>query len=59
MGAYLGATGLLAQTGRSYVASQGRELGRDGRVAVTVSGGEVEIGGECVTVLDGTARLTA
>ncbi len=33
LGAYLGATGLLARTGRSYVASQGRELGRDARIA--------------------------
>jgi PhzF family phenazine biosynthesis protein len=57
VGAYLGATGLLARTGASYVASQGRELGRDGRVAVTVQGGEVEIGGRCVTVLDGIANL--
>ncbi len=57
VGAYVGATGLLAQTGASYVASQGRELGRDGRVSVSVQGGEVEIGGRCVTVLDGVANL--
>lgn len=57
VGAYLGATGLLAQTGASYIASQGRELGRDGRVAVTVRGGEVEIGGRCVTVVEGVATL--
>jgi PhzF family phenazine biosynthesis protein len=57
VGAYLGATGLLARTGASYIASQGRELGRDGRVAVTVQGGEVEIGGRCVTVVEGVANL--
>jgi PhzF family phenazine biosynthesis protein len=57
VGAYLGATGLLAQTGASYVASQGRELGRDGRVSVIVQGGEVEIGGHCVTVIEGVANL--
>lgn len=58
LGAYLGATGLLARTGRSYVASQGRELGRDARIAVTVHGPEeVEIGGHAVTVIEGTIRL--
>ena len=41
----------------SYVASQGRELGRDGRVSVIVQGGEVEIGGRCVTVIEGVANL--
>ncbi|MDO9445644.1 MAG: PhzF family phenazine biosynthesis isomerase, partial [Dehalococcoidia bacterium] len=58
VGAYLGATGLLAQTGRAYVAAQGMALGRDGRVAVSVHGPDhVEIGGRAVTVIDGTIRL--
>ncbi|MBM3139146.1 MAG: PhzF family phenazine biosynthesis protein [Chloroflexi bacterium] len=57
VGAYLGATGLLARTGASYVASQGRELGRDGRVAVEVRGRKVAIGGSAVTVIDGSIRL--
>lgn len=58
LGAYLGATGLLSRTGSSYVASQGREVGRDARVSVTVHGpGEVEIGGYAVTVIEGTLRL--
>lgn len=58
LGGYLGATGLLARTGRSYVASQGRELGREARISVTVRGPEdVEIGGSAVTVIDGTVRL--
>lgn len=58
LGAYLGATGLLSRTGRSYVASQGREMGRDARIAVTVHGPEeVEIGGHAITVVEGTLRL--
>ncbi len=57
VGAYLGATGLLARTGAAYVASQGRELGRDGAVAVEVRGHEVSIGGAAVTVIEGTIRL--
>ena len=58
VGAYLGATGLLSQTGRSYVAAQGMQMQRDGRVAVSVYGPDhVEIGGPSVTVLDGTIRL--
>jgi len=59
VGAYLSATGLLARTGSSYRASQGREVGRDGTVEVSVAdgGGLIEIGGTCVTVIDG--RLAA
>lgn len=58
VGAYLGATGLLSRTGRSYVASQGREVGRDARIAVAVRGPEeVEIGGHAITVVEGTIRL--
>lgn len=58
VGAYLGATGLLAQTGGSYVAAQGMQVGRDGRVAVEVRGPDhVEIGGHAVTVVDGMIRL--
>ena len=57
LGGYLAATGLVARTGTSYVASQGREIGRDGRVAVRIDGGSVEIGGHAVTVFDGEARF--
>jgi PhzF family phenazine biosynthesis protein len=54
--AYLAATGLLRRVGSAYVASQGRELGRDGEVHVRVGegGGPIEIGGQSVTVIDGT-----
>jgi PhzF family phenazine biosynthesis protein len=58
LGAYLGATGLLSRTGRSYVASQGREMGRDARISVAVGGPEdVEIGGHVVTVIEGSIRV--
>jgi PhzF family phenazine biosynthesis protein len=55
VGAYLACTGLLARTGTRYRASQGRELGRDGSVEVSVADGgrTIEIGGTCVTVVDG------
>jgi PhzF family phenazine biosynthesis protein len=55
LGAYLAKTGLLSETGDEYVASQGRELGRDGRVFVRVHDGgrDVQIGGHSVTVIDG------
>lgn len=40
---------------RAYVASQGRELGRDGRIAVEVDAdGEAWIGGQVQTVVRGT-----
>lgn len=55
LAAYLAETGLLAETGDEYVASQGQELGRDGRVYVRVRdrGRQIEIGGHAVTTIDG------
>jgi PhzF family phenazine biosynthesis protein len=51
--------GLLERVGRAYRASQGRELGRDGRVDVRVldASGHSEIGGQAVTVVEGTLRI--
>jgi PhzF family phenazine biosynthesis protein len=55
---YLERFGLLDRTGREYVAMQGMELGRDGRVHVhATAGGRTEIGGQCVTVIEGEIRL--
>ena len=58
VGAYLADVGSLERTGHRYRASQGRELGRDGRVYVAVGDGgrPIEIGGTAVTVIDGTLR---
>ena len=57
--AYLARYGLLGQTGREYVVSQGTEIGRDGRVYVRVldDAGRAEIGGQAVTVVDGEIQL--
>jgi len=54
---YLERFGLLDRTGREYVAMQGMELGRDGRVHVRTDGRRTEIGGQCVTVIEGEIRL--
>ena len=55
LAAYLSETGLLAETGDTYVASQGTEMGRDGRVYVRVldEQGRAEIGGHALTVIEG------
>jgi PhzF family phenazine biosynthesis protein len=55
IGAYLLATGGLDTLGAQYRANQGRELGRDGYVDVCVDAttGDVEIGGQSVTCIDG------
>lgn len=46
--------GLLPTSGAHYVATQGRCVGRDGRVSVTVDAdGHVSLGGPCVTCVDG------
>ena len=56
--AYAMATGRLTQLGRAWVASQGRELGRDGAVVVRIADDSgIEIGGRAVTVVDGLLQL--
>lgn len=54
--AYLQDSGLLSP-GDRYVASQGREMDRDGRVDVSVEQDGVWIGGQSVTIVDGRIRL--
>ena len=39
--------------GSAWVASQGRQVGRDGRVSVRISGADIHVGGECVTCVSG------
>ena len=39
-----------------YVARQGMQMGRDGRVSVRITGGEIEIGGQAVTCVEGTLK---
>jgi PhzF family phenazine biosynthesis protein len=43
--------------GSSYVASQGRQVGRDGFIAIRIAGADVHVGGECVTCVEGAVRL--
>ena len=43
--------------GSAYTASQGRQVGRDGHVRVAIVGDAVHVGGDCVTVVDGTFRI--
>lgn len=54
--AYLQDSGVL-RPGDRYVASQGREMDRDGRVEVAVEADGVWIGGQSVSVVDGRFRL--
>lgn len=56
IGAQLLAAGRLS-VGDRYVASQGRELGRDGLVEVRIAADGVWIGGTSVTVIDGMIRF--
>jgi PhzF family phenazine biosynthesis protein len=44
------------QAARDYSARQGTALGRDGRVAIVYVDGEPWIGGQSVTIIDGTLR---
>lgn len=57
VGRHLSETGGLAYTGSSYVARQGRPIGRDGFVRVDVSDDGVAIGGHAVTVVRGEISI--
>jgi PhzF family phenazine biosynthesis protein len=50
--------GLLPPGGIDYVAAQGRCVGRDGRVRISVDAdGTVSVGGSCVTSVEGSLTL--
>jgi PhzF family phenazine biosynthesis protein len=55
--AYLKATNQLERFGNRYVARQGMQMGRDGRVSVHVGLDEIRIGGRSVTCVDGTLAV--
>lgn len=43
--------------GSTYLASQGRQMGRDGWIAVRIEGEDVHVGGQCVTCIEGEVTL--
>ncbi len=43
--------------GDSYVASQGRQLGRDGHVSIRIDGADIHVGGSAVTCVEGVVSL--
>jgi PhzF family phenazine biosynthesis protein len=55
--AYLRATNQLERFGSRYVARQGMQMGRDGRVSVRMEGEAIHIGGHAVTCVEGELRL--
>jgi len=55
--AYLRHTGQLKRFGERYLARQGMQLGRAGRVSVRVDGDGIRIGGPSVTCIDGHVSL--
>ena len=54
--AYRLETGSVSR-GQSYVASQGREIGRDGIIRVRIADDGIHIGGNSVTCVDGMVTL--
>ncbi len=52
--AYLRKTGRAARLGDRYMARQGMQLGRDGRVSVRFEGGKIFLGGSAVTCIEGS-----
>ncbi|HEY1373543.1 MAG TPA: PhzF family phenazine biosynthesis protein [Candidatus Binatia bacterium] len=53
VGAFLHHTGASSEYGSAYIARQGMNVGRDGRIAVRVGDDGVVIGGSAVTTVDG------
>ncbi|MGY5810194.1 PhzF family phenazine biosynthesis protein [Rhizobium sp. LEGMi198b] len=46
---------LISSSATNYIAAQGRRVGRDGRIAISISDdGTIGVGGSCVTCVDGT-----
>jgi PhzF family phenazine biosynthesis protein len=48
----------VVKDGESYVARQGAQLGRDGRIFVRVGADGIRIGGHAVTCVEGSLRVT-
>lgn len=43
--------------GDAWIASQGRQIGRDGRISLRIDGADIHVGGACVTGIEGSVRL--
>ncbi|MFC0590619.1 PhzF family phenazine biosynthesis protein [Novosphingobium aquiterrae] len=43
--------------GDAYIASQGTQLGRDGKVSIRVDGNDIHVGGNCVICVSGQVTL--
>ncbi len=43
--------------GGSYLASQGRQVGRDGKITIRIEGTDIHVGGQCVTCIEGKVAL--
>jgi PhzF family phenazine biosynthesis protein len=54
---YLKLTNQLSRFGEKYVARQGMQVGRDGKVSVRIQQDSIEIGGHAVTCVEGTLNL--
>ncbi len=54
VGIFLRENKFLEKSGSSYLARQGMQLGRDGKISVRIGKDAVEIGGHAVTCVDGT-----
>lgn len=55
--AYLVKTGQTEGIGKRYVARQGMQLGRDGKVSVKIENDRIFLGGSAVTCVEGTLKL--
>lgn len=44
-------------SGDSYVASQGKQVGRDGRISVRIDGADIHVGGSAVTCVEGFVTI--
>jgi PhzF family phenazine biosynthesis protein len=54
--AFLKSNDMLKKYGEAYVARQGAQVGRDGRIFVRIDEDGFRIGGHAVTCVEGTVR---
>lgn len=57
MAAYIRETGQLGRFGERFIVSQGRVVGRDGRVRIEIGPDRIRVGGAAVTCIEGTIVL--
>jgi PhzF family phenazine biosynthesis protein len=55
--AYIRHYGLILESGNDYKAGQGQCVGRDGQIFASITDEKIQIGGHCVSVMEGVLKV--